>query len=167
MRAFVVSLPDLSFTCSGSRLYHTRLVIPGQRFNSFLDEIVAFLSNNPTEIVVVRTCSDGIQQCAIPTTDVITQYAQSALGTSGINLGDSAAFQTSISSLRSSNTRLILVQDDPTYNSYSNAAYATLKPSKIIAAFENMTAAGQAGKDMTVLQCQVGLLYLSTTIESC
>lgn len=132
-------------------------MIPGQRFDSFLDEVVLFLKNNPTEIVVIRTCADGIKLCEIPSSDVITQYAQTALKGSGIQLGDSSCFQSTIASLRSSGKRLILVQNNPKYDSYSDSAYATLNPKTIIQAFTGMNTAGQTlqAYDFTVLQCQV------------
>lgn len=137
------------------RLYHTHLVVPGQRFDSFLSEIVAFLQAHPTEIVVIRTSADGIKVCEIPSPGLITSYAGSALRGSGIQLGDNNCFQQSIASLRSSNTRLILVQNNPKYDSYSPGAYATLNPSTIIDQFDNMDSKGQQGNDFTVLQCQV------------
>lgn len=137
------------------RLYHTHLVIPGQRFDSFLSEVVAFLKAHPTEVVTIRTCADGIKKCDIPSASVITSFAQNALSGSGIQLGDSSCFQKSISSLRSTNTRLILVQNNAKYDSYSDGAYATLNPSTIINNFNNMKTSGQAGNDFTVLQCQV------------
>ncbi|KAF7984805.1 hypothetical protein HWV62_11816 [Athelia sp. TMB] len=135
-------------------LYHTHLVIPGQRYDSFLLEVIAFLQAHPTEIVVIRTCSDGIQKCEIPSASVITSFAQNALNGSGIQLGDSSCFQKSISSLRSTNTRLILVQSNAKYDSYSDGVYETLNPSTIVNNFNNMKTSEQVGKDFTVLQCQ-------------
>lgn len=137
------------------RLYHTHLVIPGQRFDSFLNEIAAFLKAQPTELVVVRTCSDGIKQCEIPSPTVITQFAQNALSIHGIQIGDSSCFQRSIAELRASNTRFILVQENSKYDSYSDDAYAQLNPAKILDRFNSMSTEGQAGNDFTVLQCQV------------
>lgn len=137
------------------RLYHTHLVIPGQRYDSFLHDVVTFLKAHPTEIVTIRTCSDGIKECEIPSASVITSFAQNALSGSGIQLGDSSCFQKSISSLRSTSTRLILVQNNSKYDSYSDGAYETLNPSSIISNFKGMNTGGQAGKDFTVLQCQV------------
>lgn len=116
---------------------------------------MAFLRDQPTEIVVIRTCSDGIKECVIPDAQTITQYAQNAVAGSGISLGDSSCFQTSVASLRASNKRLILVQNNAKYDSYSDGPYETLSPSTIISQFESMNTGGQAGKDFTVLQCQV------------
>ena len=137
------------------RLYHTHTVIPGQRYDSFLNEVVAFLKAHPTEIVIIRTCSDGIKECEIPSASVITSFAQNALSGSGIQLGAKDCFPKSVSYLRSTNTRLILVQNNSKYDSYSDGAYETLNPSTIIDRFKGMKTGGQAGNDFTVLQCQV------------
>lgn len=138
-------------------LYHTHLVIPGQRYDSFLAEIVTFLKAHPTEIVVVRTCADGIptDYCEVPDAKTIMQFAQNALSGSGINLGDSGCFQESVAWLRASKKRLILVQNNSKYDSYSDNPYETLDPSTIVNQFKTMSTSGQSGKDFTVLQCQV------------
>jgi hypothetical protein len=104
----------------------------------------------------VRTCADGIKICEIPSHDVITSFANAAIKGTTLSLGDSSSFQQSISSLRSSGTRLILVKDNPKYDSYNSTAYATLDPSTIMSQLQQMNTAGQAGGDYTVLQCQVG-----------
>ena len=144
-----------NFLLTFTRLYHTHLVIPGQRFDRFLAEIVGFLQSHPTEIAVVRTCADGIKLCEVPSHDTISQFAKNALSGTGIALGDSSSFQQKISDLRASNTRLILVMDDAKYDSYSDGAYATLNPATILNSFSGMNTSGQASGDFTVLQCQV------------
>jgi len=136
------------------RLYHTHLIIPGARFDSFLQDVVTFLAANSTEIVVIRTCADGIQYCDIPSAGTITQFALDALKNTNLVLGDSSSFQTSIANLRTQGKRLILVQGNSKYDSYSEGAYFTLNPQTIISNFNAMTTAGQAGHDFTVLQCQ-------------
>ena len=145
----------VDFISSSTRLYHTHLVIPGQTFDGFLADIVTFLKSCPTEIVVVRTCSDGIKLCEVPTKGKILHRVQIAVAGSGIAIGDSSCFQEQISALRASNTRLILVMDDAKYDSYSDAAYATLNPATIVNSFSEMNTSGQASGDFTVLQCQV------------
>lgn len=141
------------------RLYHTHLVIPGARFDTFLTDIVSFLKTHPTEVVVVRTCADGIKVCEVPSSDIIAQFVGRALQGSGITLGDRSSFQKSISTLRASGTRLILVQNNPKYDLYSDSAYATLNPSTIINNFTAMNSPSQQDKDFTVLQCQVSKRY--------
>jgi hypothetical protein len=47
--------------------------------------------------------------------------------------------------------------NDQKYDSYSDGAYRTLNPSTIINSFDGMNTEGQAGSDLTVLQCQVSL----------
>ncbi|KLO07782.1 hypothetical protein SCHPADRAFT_634261 [Schizopora paradoxa] len=135
-------------------LYHTHLVIPGARFDTFLNDVVSFLKAHPTEIVVVRTCADGIKVCEVPSSDVITRFAVQATQGSGITLGDRSSFQKPISALRASGTRIILVQSNPKYDSYSDGAYATLNPTTIVDSFAQMNSSSQQGKDFTVLQCQ-------------
>lgn len=130
-------------------------MIPGARFDTFLNDIVFFLKAHPTEIVVIRTCADGIKVCEVPNSDVITQFAVRALQGSDITLGDRSSFQKSVASLRASGTRLILVQNNPKCDSYSDNAYATLDAKTIISSFAGMNQASQKDKDFTVLQCQV------------
>ncbi len=139
-------------------------MIPGARFDSFLSEVASFLVAHATEFVVVRTCADGIQGVEIPSADTITQFATTALKGTGVNLGDSSSFQMSVATLRANGTRLILVQNNAKYDSYSDAAYATLEPAPIIGAFASMNTAGQAGHDFTVLQCQVSSTFSFTAL---
>ncbi len=155
IRTYPVYMDLMAQLSPMARLYHTHLIIPGQRFDSFLKEIVDFLVARPSEIVVVRICADGIQQCEIPTANAVIHAATQALGTTGIQLGDSNAFRQPISTLRLMKKRLILVINNPKYDSYSTSAYYTLDPNTITKSFAEMTTAGQDGHDYTVLQCQV------------
>jgi hypothetical protein len=135
-------------------LYHTHLIIPGQRFDEFLRNIVGFLRAHAEEIVVVRTCADGIKYSTPATHDEIDSYAKAAVQGTGIRIGDRSSFQEKIINLRTSGTRLIIVKDNPKYDSYSDDAYATIVPDPIIKAFSGMSTGGQSGRDFTVLQCQ-------------
>ncbi|KLO11836.1 PLC-like phosphodiesterase, partial [Schizopora paradoxa] len=135
-------------------LYHTHLVIPGARFDAFLSEVVSFLIAHPTEVVVTRISADGIQGVDIPDVATVSQFASAAVNGTNVLVGDSSCFQMPIGALRASGKRLIVVQNNPKYDSYSDAAYATLDPTPIIESFANMSTAGQAGNDFTVLQLQ-------------
>ena len=75
-----------------ARLYHTHLIVPGERFDEFLRTIVSFLKTHTDEIVVVRTCADGIKVCKPATHDEIDSFAKAAVKGTNINIGDSSSF---------------------------------------------------------------------------
>lgn len=143
-------------------LYHIHAVIPGQRFDSFLREVVAFLLANEDEIVVIRTCADGIKECEIPSHTVIQQHVLAAIQNTSLRYTtDIGIFGTPIYVHRMTNTRIILMLDNAKYDSYLDTAYATLHPTPIINQFKKMNTAGQSQGDFTVLQCQVSQPYCS------
>lgn len=128
---------------------------------------MTYLKAHRTEIVVVRTCSDGIKKAEVPSHDVITSFANKALVGSGLILGNSTSFQLPISTLRRTGQRLILVQENPKYDSYADGTYFTLDPAPIINRFNEMNTKDQAGNDYTVLQCQVSLSVARPVVCRC
>lgn len=150
-----------------NKFYFQHACIPGLPFEDFLDAQVAFLDTHPTEIVVVHIRYDNIPAaCLKPTEEELTTLLTTAFSkaqnnTPGQNnpltwTTDRQAFQTPISTLRTQNTRLILLQLAPKYDSWTAQAYATLSSTPIIASFDGMSTDGQltSNTDLTILQCQ-------------
>ena len=141
-----------------NKFYFTHAVIPGLAFDDFLEQQVAFLDSNPTEIVVLHIRYDNIiKECKRPSEEQIQQLLNDACAKAegaSLTWGGHECFSTSIAELRSSGRRLIVVVEADKYDSWTAAAYATLKADPILAQFESMNTDGQASTELTVLQCQ-------------
>lgn len=141
-----------------NKFYFTHAVIPGLVFDEFLEQQVHFLDANTTEIVVIHIRYDNIiKECKRPTDEDIKQLFDEACAKaegSPLTWGGRECFSISIAELRSSGRRLIVVSEAEKYDSWTAAAYATLKADPILARFESMNTEGQASSDITVLQCQ-------------
>jgi hypothetical protein len=125
--------------------------------DDFLADVVSFLNQNANEIVVLHFRNDGIaKECHQPTPIEVNGMLNEACAKSNLGLkwGDGELLSHSISSLRSSNTRLICVNMAGKYDSYDDKAYATLTADPIIARLNSMNTAGQGTSNFTVLQCQ-------------
>lgn len=138
------------------KLYFQHLLIPGMAYDEFLANIVAFLTENPTEIVVVQLRWDGVHDsCARPDDNELRTYLDNALGASNGsleagNLGDMNS--STIEQLRSAKKRLIMLQNVAQNSSYGDEN-STLHPDPIVSTFENV-ASKQEGSDIAVFQCQ-------------
>jgi hypothetical protein len=147
---------------SGVR-YHQHAVIPGYPYIQFLQDVLSWLSQSPSEIVVVSCNTQGFASSAMnPTPSELQDDLQTAIQNTSVTsivTGDASSLAQSYNSLIQSNTRLIFLNQIPgapeasKYDSY-NSSYATLSPSPILQALGNMNTAGQAGYTYTVLQLQ-------------
>lgn len=141
-----------------NKFYFQHACIPGLAFDDFLEQQVAFLDANPTEIVTVHIRYDNIvKECRKPTEDEIHQMLDAACAkaeNAPLTWAHREAFGQPIDTLRETGQRLIVVVMADKYDSWTAEAYATLRPDPIIARFESMNTAGQEGTDLTVLQCQ-------------
>ncbi|PYH49447.1 uncharacterized protein BP01DRAFT_362372 [Aspergillus saccharolyticus JOP 1030-1] len=147
----ISSLPDT--------YYFQHACIPGLAFDAFLSAQVAFLDQNPTEIVTIHIRYDNIvADCERPTEEeigeLLTAACATATGGNPLTWGGRECFSQPIDELRSSGKRLICVIEADKYDSWTAEAYATLSADSILARFESMTTEGQEGSDLTVLQCQ-------------
>ncbi|KAL1971011.1 hypothetical protein VTN77DRAFT_2845 [Rasamsonia byssochlamydoides] len=147
----ISALPD--------KFYFQHACIPGLAFDDFLDQQVAFLDENPTEIVTIHIRWDNIlRECQKPTeqeiADMLSAACAKATRNPGLTWGGSECFRQPIDELRASGRRLICVVHADKYDSWTAEAYATLRAEPILARFESMNTAGQESSDLTVLQCQ-------------
>ena len=150
-----------------SGIFHQHNFIPGYPYQSFLEDVLNWLTAHPTEIVVVSANFQGFFDLATmaPTAaelGVVLTAAQQATGTSQtIVPGNKYDLVSSYASLIYTRKRLIFLNqigasDDTTkYDSYSTA-YQTADVNVILQAIGAMTVSGQANAncDYTVLQLQ-------------
>jgi hypothetical protein len=149
--------------CSG--IYHIHSVIPGQEVGAFFQDVLAWLVDNPTEIVAVSLGTAGFQDHSTMDPSVATLQekflaAQQAVqGASSIQIGGAGDLQTSYADLVQANKRLFFLNQSfdwypaNKYDSYTDA-YQTTDPSVIMNLLNGMSEAGQANSDYTVLQFQ-------------
>jgi hypothetical protein len=149
-----------------SDIYHIHTIIPGYPFSSFLMDILTWLNNNPSEIVVISLGGSGFLDVTIPTINELQSIlieAQQNTKTQSIQIGSTSDLQTVYADLISQNKRLFFLntQDGAfgdwyparKYDSY-NDSYNTTNPENIITALQAMNTGGQANADFTVLQLQ-------------
>lgn len=143
--------------------YHQHKLVPGYGYVPFLEDVLRWLSLNPTEIVVVNANKQGFaEHTMIPSAQDLLDDLNTAMNSVQLpvelGIGDKSSLGKTYADLVSSNTRLILLNEISStiskYDSYNVEAYATLDPAPIIGRFEGMSTAGQQGNDYTVLQLQ-------------
>ena len=151
-----------------NQLYFQHFCIPGISFVEFLNELVKFLDDHPTETITLHIRWDGIANgCREPSNDEIRKLLDTACAQTHhqpLSWGDRTCFSESIGKLRSTGRRLIYLLEAPKYDSWTQEAYATLSASPIINRFESMNTAGQADSDITVLQCQASSTEIKDVI---
>ncbi|KAJ9254553.1 hypothetical protein DTO195F2_6538 [Paecilomyces variotii] len=140
------------------KFYFQHACIPGLAFDEFLDQLVTFLDEHPTEIAVIHIRSDNLlKECQKPTEDEIAAALTNACAQARnerLTWGDSECFRQPIDILRHDGRRLICVIEAEKYDSWTAEAYATLHADPILKRFEEMTTEGQESTDLTILQCQ-------------
>ncbi|WP_221391586.1 hypothetical protein [Dyadobacter sp. NIV53] len=155
-------------------LYHQHNFIPGYAFAPFLNDILSYLGQHPSEIVVVALGHAGFYQDYMkPSTATLESYIKNAISqsNSGVSVGNKLDLNSSYNDLIASGKRLIilgqcgfpgdpsqspeqaLIYDASKYDSYTDA-YQTTDVNVIMNALNSMNADGQNGNDYTVLQLQ-------------
>ncbi|GFM82717.1 hypothetical protein PSCICN_34090 [Pseudomonas cichorii] len=145
-------------------IYHQHTLIPGYSYQNFLEDVLNWLAQHPTEIVVISPNFQGFAQDAMePAPEVLDGLLNTAListKTQGkIVPGYKGDLASSYATLLSQSKRLILLpqtksgNDATKYDSY-NGSYTTTDVSNILAALNGMNASDQAKNDYTVLQLQ-------------
>lgn len=141
-------------------IYQQHNFIPGYPYQSLLQDLVRWLVENPTEIVVVSLNFQGFNQAGMkPQLSILEGMVASALLGSNIVAGDKSDLSSTYQALCAANNRLLFVSqigasdDASKYDSY-NGSYTTANANNIITALNGMTRDGQSGNDYTVLQLQ-------------
>jgi hypothetical protein len=137
--------------------YFTHAFLPGLAFDTFLSEVARFLEENQNKIVVTHLRRDGVvKDCTSPTVVKTEAYLDAACSSASNTLGwtNRSGLYKSIDTLRQSNSRIVLLNNDSQYSSYNDAANATVVPDPIIRASNGMSTKQQATADVTILQCQ-------------
>ena len=141
-----------------NKYYFQHACIPGLAFDEFLEQQIAFLDENPTEIVTLHIRWDNIvKDCKLPNPEDISDLLTAACAKatrSPLKWGARECFSQPIDALRNSGKRLICVIHADKYDSWTAEAYATLSAEPILARFESMNTVGQESSDLTILQCQ-------------
>jgi hypothetical protein len=139
-------------------LYFSHSAIPGMPYAQFLHDVVAFLVAHPEEIIVFQLRWDGVPaDCAHPTDQDMIDYINNALAESnGTIIAGSLndMLSLTISDIRDQHKRLIWFTPADSFSTYTDEGNATLDGDSIIAQFESLSPANQAGKPFTNLQCQ-------------
>jgi hypothetical protein len=157
-------------------IYHEHSVIPGYPFLSFLTDVLQWLKQSSSEIVVVSANNQGFYQAGMTPSDevlagILTQAQQATKST--IVVGTAADLNTSYGDLIAANKRLIFLNQiggwypAAKYDSYSGAAYSTTNPQSIIGALNKLTEAGAKGSNYTVLQLQGTATSVNTEVVIC
>ncbi|KAI1159831.1 PLC-like phosphodiesterase [Nemania serpens] len=151
--------PELVRSQSGlsDNYYYMHSCIPGMAYDEFLDRTLAFLNQHPQEIIVIQLRTDGILDeietpSAAEKIDILNAALTRYPGISSSALEDMQ--KSTIRQLRESSKRLIVLDEVDQYSSYNDILYATLDGASIITALNSITSAGQAGRPLTLLQCQ-------------
>jgi hypothetical protein len=155
--------PGYTYDNIAAGIYHEHNFIPGYDYPSFLCDVLAWLSGNPSEIVVVSLNFQGFAQDTMkPSVANLNQGIAAAVqqtGTQNIQMGDASALDQTVADLLASNTRLIFLNqigsatDADKYDSYTDA-YTTTDVSVILNALSVMQSTPQNGAAYTVLQLQ-------------
>jgi len=145
-------------------IYHQHTVIPGYSYQKFLEDVLNFLKNHPTEIVVVSANFQGIgldiMKPPLSQLEATLSAAQKATDTqNSIVAGNKLDLRTTYKKLIAEKKRLIFLNqvgatDDATkYDSYSDDSKTT-DVNMILRSLEAMTSTHQSDADYTVLQLQ-------------
>lgn len=123
------------------KLYFHHWAFPGQAFDDFLAQVVKFLVNNPTEIVVIHVRGDGIpESCKKPSSNDVNQLVDTTIkqfGGSSVLRGNESDMSRPIDEIRQANKRLILLQEAKQYSNYDQDAMETLDGQIILDTFPN------------------------------
>ena len=146
---------------SGDALFHQHNVIPGMRFEDFLNDVVSWLSKHTEEIVVVSLGFAGFFDDSMkPVADTLKAMIRSALNGTSIITGSISDASKNYNDLISENRRLLFFNNGVGFNnaeksdSYSDKAYSTLLVEPIIAALNDMPTKPPVEDSYTVLQFQ-------------
>lgn len=146
-------------------LYHQHAMIPGSSYLDFLVEVLEWLKDHESEIVVVNCNTAGFydHDTMDPSVSDLNKVLadarqQAGVSASDVGTGDVSSLSKTYQQLIDNKTRLIFLNqiDNETtkYDSYSDSLYATLEPASVIKALSLMNKEEQQKYDYTVLQIQ-------------
>lgn len=150
------------------KILHQHGFVPGYPYYDFLCDILKWLSEHPSEIVVVNLNFQGFEESSMkPNADYLMRLvsdAQLATNTLNIAIGNKTDLSVMIKQLLDENKRLIFLNQIEAnsnthkyeackYDSY-NDNYATTNVNKILTVLNQMRFYPPEGQDYTVLQLQ-------------
>ncbi|KZT53892.1 PLC-like phosphodiesterase [Calocera cornea HHB12733] len=135
-------------------VYATHVRIPGIDLATFLKELIDFLKDNPTEIVVLSLSSAGIRGCEQPKREALRRAVNRAFPES-LRVGwGHALLSESVAELRASRIRVIVPDGATGYDAWSGKNHRAFTPDKIINnVFRSLNAERHAAVHITKLRC--------------
>lgn len=135
--------------------YFQHGAIPGLSYSAFLSPIIAFLNSHPSEIIVVHNRWDGVpSECPRPSPLDLDSILSTHLSNTSLKAGTESDLHTSISTLRSTNTRLILLSNASQVSNHDDTSNATLDGSSMLSKLNDLAANPPAPRTVLLLQCQ-------------
>jgi len=129
-------------------IFHQHTFIPGVSYQTFLNDVLTWLNEHPSEFVVVSAnfqgFASGSMKPSVETLNSMVVNAQAYTGTHNIAIGDKSDLNTSIESLLQANKRLIFLNqidasnDASKYDSYKENLYTTTDAKNILTALNDM-----------------------------
>ena len=151
------------------KVYFQHGPIVGMLYEQFLHDIVHFLVEHPSEIVVVQLRYDGVpNECRRPSDDEYREVLENALqaGSGSIHVGSYDDMNNlTINDLRNQGKRLILFNGVDQYSTYDDAANATLNGDTIVQAFDRLNDDEHNRHNITVIQCQATATNIPDVIK--
>lgn len=145
------------------QLFHQHAVVPGMAYLDFLAQVLTWLAQNPTEIVVVSCNTQGFASTDMNASaeqlanELATARTQTGITSGQIADTDQRDLGTSYNELVASKKRLLFLNqisgETTKYDSYTDD-YNTTSSGPIVQALAAMNTAGQGGRTYTVLQLQ-------------
>lgn len=144
------------------KLYFQHSAIPGMAYDNFLTEVVRFLVDHPTEIIVVQLRWDGVpEECEKPDDKQQNEYLQAALRQfegheHHVLAGDLADLHNmTIGDMRRNRKRLIMLVSVDSVSTYTDAGNATLNGDSIVNGFGTVLHPNCCGgRGFINIQCQ-------------
>jgi len=147
---------NAEFFRSDQVLRHQHGFIPGHEFSGFLADVVGFLKDHPSEIVVVNIKYSGfLDNNMRPGDDDVARGVDNALTGTSVVKGDLGDLKRPIGDLLKEHRRLIvLFGTDGFVDSYSDAAYATSDVDPVLRALDGALNDIKPETQVAVLQLQ-------------
>lgn len=157
---------EIMFQEYENEVRHIHAFVPGETYERFLDEIAAFLEQNPQEIVVVNAVSNGIEDAVdLAKKSDLDQIASRVFGKfPNLRIGDKTSLKKKVKTLLDNNERLIIVGNKKVMGdsnsievkgSYNDTDYQSDNSKNVIKALKKLSRSSWSGNDIVELSLQM------------